>query len=125
MRIDQIVLPKAGTFSLNFPQDGVTTPANLRRAAATRGAQAQLTALSRPNGSNALGTVNSAELVIPKVITDATGKVSYGSPIRLTLSARIGYDATEAELTDLEQTLRELVADSSFMKFLIKSDRMI
>lgn len=125
MRIDQIVLPSAGTFSLNFPQDGVTTAANLRRAAATRGAQAQISTLSRPNGTNALGSVNQAELVIPKVVTDANGNVTYGSPSRVQITVRVGYDANTADLADLKSTLQELIMNPHFIKFLVESDRMI
>lgn len=126
MRANDIVLPTSGTFSLNYPQDGVTQPASFQRAAANRKARTSVTILVKPNQNDPLASVNSLKLIDPTTSVDpVTSIVLVGSPIRLDIDVRVPSNATEEQVTAFRQTVTDLLADSQVLSALFESKRLI
>ena len=125
MRAVDIVLPSAGTFTLNFPQDGVTQPASFVRTASIRKARSSVTVLVKPNQNDPLASVNSVNFVDPTTITDSSGVETVGAPIRASFEVRVPSVATESQIAAFKLAVTELLSDNQILAALFTSERLI
>lgn len=125
MRAVDIVLPKQGTFTLNYPQDGVSQPASFSRANAIRKARATVTSLVKPNQSDAQASVNSMVYILPTTTTDGAGVVTVGSPLRLSIEVRVPSAATDIQVAAFQSDFAELIANTQLLAALFKSERLV